>query len=394
MLKTQINMKNIYGLFVIALAILISTSCKKEDDNGTEIDEPYTEAFRDGEVSDDLKINQLQYLGSHNSYRKRTTAEVLSFLGELASLSPNLDLGDLDYDHVDLEEQFTLYGVRQIELDFYADFEGGRFYNRRGSELAGLNPVSGIPALLQPGNKVLHIADIDYETHYYTLIEALQAVKDWSVKNPTHLPIFILMETKTQTVADQVSGLGFVEAEPWDKQRIDVIEEEILSVFSKDDIIKPDDVRGSYATLNEAVLTNGWPTVGASRGKVMFLLDQSNINTIYRDGNLSLEGKLMFTSSRPGDPDGAFVKRNGGTESDIRSLVEQGYLVRSLIGGTTQARTGDYSKFNSASSNGVHFLSTDYYRPDPRYKTSSEWTNFNIRFATKSFKINPVTGSK
>ena len=35
----------------------------------------------------------------------------------------------------------------------------------------------------------------------------------------------------------------------------------------------PDDVRGSRATLEEAVLQDGWPTLRESRGKILFTLD-------------------------------------------------------------------------------------------------------------------------
>ena len=48
----------------------------------------------------------------------------------------------------------------------------------------------GIEALKKPGYKVMHVADFDYMTHYYTLIEALTAVKKWSDANPNHLPIY------------------------------------------------------------------------------------------------------------------------------------------------------------------------------------------------------------
>lgn len=370
------------------IAVLVlgwATSCKKDDKT-----EVLQVVFNDDEVSDDLRINQLQYLGSHNSYRKLTNSSILAFLKAFEDIIP-LDINDLDYDHVDLNEQFSYYGVRQIELDFYADADGGRFYSRRGNSFAGINPESGIPELLQPGNKLIHIADIDYETHYYTLRQSFEAVKDWSRRYPSHLPIFILLETKTQTIADQVKDLGFTEAEPWDAARINSIEEDILAVFDRSDIITPDMVRGESPTLNEAILSKGWPTVGECRGKVMFLFDQANINSIYRQGSPSLEGKLIFTASTPGAPDGAFIKRNNPFENDIKSLVEQGYLVRTMVGGTNEGRSGDYSKLNAGMSKGAHFLSTDYYRPDPRWRTSSEWTDFKVTFERNSYKFNPVT---
>ena len=46
------------------------------------------------------------------------------------------------------------------------------------------------------------------------------------------------------------------------------LEDEIRSELEPDDLLTPDDVRGSSATLEEAVTTDGWPTLGATRGKV------------------------------------------------------------------------------------------------------------------------------
>jgi hypothetical protein len=381
--------KTYYPLTLFLILLTTLAACKKETFN--KFTDTRVSNITDQEVPDSVKINQLQYIGSHNSYKIRPDRELLDLLSSFFQNSSLFDVSDMDYTHLPFEEQFTYYGVRQIEIDFYADADGGRFYSRKGAEMIGKNPESGIPQLLQPGNKVLHIADIDYETHYYTLIESFQAVKRWSDQHPYHLPIFILLETKTETVANTLPGLGFAESEPWDAGRINNIETEIRAVFDESRIITPDFVRGSYATLNEAIMDKGWPTVGECRGKVMFMFDQTNINSIYMQGSPSLEGKLVFTDSNPGEPHAAFIKRNNVSSSDIQNLVEQGYLVRTMIGGTREARTGDYSKWNLGLSKGAHFLSTDYYRPDERHRTSSEWTDFHVQFVTGSYRYNPIT---
>ena len=374
------------NLFTAIILLIFAVSCSKDSEIGNQF------IFNDAEVDDNLKINQLQYLGSHNSYKKQMEPELFEFLIGFNSLFPE-DVNELDYYHLPLKEQFEKYGVRKLELDFYADLNGGRFYNRGGNAFIGKPIESGISVLLEPGNKVMHIADIDFETHHYTLSDAFREVKAWSKNNPTHLPIFIMLETKASTIFDQIELFqNFATAEPWDLERLNVIEQEILSVFNTEDIIKPDDVRGNFNTLNEAVLQNGWPTVGESRGKVMFLFDQKNINSIYRQGNASLEGKLIFTDSNPGDPDGAFVKRNNAFSSDIADLVAQGYLVRTRAdAGTIEARTGDFSRLNAALQSGAHFISTDYYRPDPRYVESTEWTDYKVELENHSYQLNPIT---
>ena len=83
-------------------------------------------------------------------------------------------------------------------------------------------------------------------------------MKTWSDAHPGHVPIDIHVEMKD----DQVTEPMFV-----------ALEHEILSVFPRDEIITPDDVRGNAPTLGAAVRAHGWPTLGTVRGKVYFTLD-------------------------------------------------------------------------------------------------------------------------
>lgn len=367
--------------------VLTFVACSKDEESDQQ--KKIIEEYRDDEVSDTLKMNQIQYLGSHNSYRVLASQALYDTLLRLGSIIP-FNIEELDYTHETIEMQLKQYGVRQFELDIYADTEGGRFYNRKGNEIVGESYASNINALKQPGLKVLHIPDIDYGTNYISFKDALREIYKWSKERPTHLPVFVLIETKTEALGKYITGNGYAIAEEWDEERIFSVEKEILSVFDRKDIIAPDDVRGSYSTLNEAVLTKGWPTIGESRGKIMFMFDQTSVNEIYRKGSPSLENRIIFTSSNPDEPDGAFIKRNNANASDIKGLVEKGYLVRSMVGGTYEARSGDYSKLNLSLENGVHFLSTDYYRPDARAGQSG-WTDFKVELDGHSYRINPVT---
>src|ERR1051325_7307241 len=69
-----------------------------------------------------LRMNQLQYIGSHNSYHAGLAP------GEAAiwkRTDPAL-FARIDYAHPPLAKQLD-DGVRQIELDIYADAKGGRY---------------------------------------------------------------------------------------------------------------------------------------------------------------------------------------------------------------------------------------------------------------------------
>jgi hypothetical protein len=132
-----------------------------------------------------------------------------------------------------------------------------------------------------------------------------------------------------------------------------------------EDLITPDDVRGGAATLEEAVTTTGWPTIGASRGKVMFMMDNGGgYRTDYLAGHPSLQGRVLFTNANPGDDDAAFVKRNDPFDASIPGLVQAGYVVRTRADADTQeARTNDTGPRDAALASGAQWVSTDYQAP-------------------------------
>ncbi len=150
----------------------------------------------------------------------------------------------------------------------------------------------------------------------------------------------IMVETKTDSLADGASGLGvelpdldveFVDPPDMTPELFDELEAEILSVFPREQILTPDDVRGDADTLESAVLDQGWPTIGETRGKVLFaLVDTGPSSDVYTEGAPSLEDRILFTSATPGEPDAAFVRVDDSIEDgdDLDQWAESGYLIR------------------------------------------------------------------
>lgn len=312
-------------------------------------------------LDDTLRLNQIQVLGSHNSYHIRPQGR----------LGRALPIQDWQYTHLPLGEQFATQGIRQIELDIFADPEGGMYAHPIGAMRVG-DPFD-VPALLLPGLKVLHVQDLDFQSTCWTFVECLTAVKRWSDANPEHVPITILIEAKDDVI-DDLPGLPPLTVPiEFDSAQLDAVDEEILSVFPIEQIITPDEVRGTHATLEEAVTTDGWPTLGESRGRVLFALDNGGrIKAAYLDGHPSLEGRILFTDSSPGVPEAAFVKRNGplGNVEAIQALVAAGFIVRTRADGdTSEARGGDTRQRDAAIASGAQFVSTDYPVPDPDFGT-------------------------
>ena len=118
------------------------------------------------------RLNQIQVLGTHNSYKQPVVPEIFDLL---EAFDPSL-AASLEYSHPPLAEQFSDQGIRQIELDVFADPNGGLYADRIGLDVAGLanDPP---PELLEPGLKVLHVQDLDFATSCLTFVECLRQVE-------------------------------------------------------------------------------------------------------------------------------------------------------------------------------------------------------------------------
>lgn len=329
---------------------------------------PVTPALQD----DCLQLNQLQVLGSHNSYKLLLPDGVRSML---ALAGAHDVIAELDYEHPPLPFQLEEQGIRQIELDIFADPDGGRYAEPLGLRLFGQLPVGGVPELLDPGFKVLHAQDVDFRTSCPTLVACLEQVRSWSDGNPQHLPVAVLIEAKTSRVEDELPPdfevpFEFVVPLPFTAEVLDALDAEILSVFDQDRIITPDDVRGEHERLEDAVLAGAWPTLAEARGKVLFLLDNRGVERDrYREGRPSLEGRVMFTSSSPGQDDAAFLQLHeprGPTGVAIAEAVDAGYLIRTRSDTPgNEGYTGDTARRDAALASGAQFVSTDYQGVGP-----------------------------
>lgn len=336
-----------------------------------------------------VRINQIQVIGTHNSYHAGFGPSEMKYLKKNY---PKV-LHGLAYRHRPLNEQFSA-GIRQIELDIFADPKGGRYAH---PEIDRLVAAAGLPLLEpfdprhemeKPGFKVMHMQGLDERSVCPTFSECLVQVRSWSRAHPRHLPIFILVETKTGTMRDLPEP---VTALPFTSEVFDRMDREILSVFKRSEVITPDDVRGSYPTLVSAVHAEQWPTLSDARGKVVFLLDQRWNEPIYTKSHPSLRGRIAFTNAAPGDDDAAFTEQNHGSVAEISQLVKQGYLVRTGADwNTVQARTGSTTRRDIALASGAQIVSTDYPPSAP-----SRWTGYFVQFpGGLTARCNPVNGPK
>lgn len=330
---------------------------------------------------DNVHINKIQVIGSHNSYKSRIDPVLYKMLQQRDSAG----MSKIDYEHISLTAQLDM-GLENLEIDVYADEKGGKFAHPKGLEWApGQAPYDPQGLMQQPGFKVLHIPDIDFRNDNLTLRNVLHELRTWSEKHPDHKPVFITMEAKDQgmrgndmTVVDKFSARTF-----------DQLDSTIRADLGNEHLITPDQVKGNYSTLNEAVTHDHWPTLKEARGKFLILLDDHAAKRdLYIQGHPSLAGRVLFVNAEPGTPEAAWMIRNNAKDTSINTLVKEGYIIRTRADSDTkEARLNDKTFFEAACNSGAQVITTDYYLKSTHFKS-----DYIVYFEGKDkyFRLNPA----
>ena len=334
--------------------------------------------------SGDLKINQLQVIGSHNSYRQAIETDLYNLI---QAKDTSRSLKGLQYTHIGITEQLNK-GLRNLEIDVYADSKGGKYAHPKGLDITKSEEAYDPKGLMnKPGFKVLHMPDIDFRTSCYTFEICLQELKKWSDANPDHIPVFITLEPK-----DGDANFFGTKPEDFTPELFDALDKVIRKELGNNKLITPDMVRGKYKTLEEAVLHNNWPTLKKAKGKFLFILDNNGAKRdLYTLNHPSLKGRAVFINAEPGKPEAAAMFRNNAEDSEIANLVKKGYIIRTRADSDTkEARANDYSHFNAAKTSGAQIITTDYYLPSTFFNSP-----YQIKFDDGSYvRVNPVNGEK
>ena len=267
-----------------------------------------------------LRLNQIQLIGTHNSYH----------------VAPLIGPRHWRYTMPPLERQLDELGVRVLELDVHHE------------------PSEGFT--------VHHLDSVDEETTCRLLTDCLGAIRRWSDGHPGHGLIYVMLELKD--VVDPATLPG---------QYAD-LEQTILTVWPRERLFVPDELRGDAATLGEAIRKQGWPTLDRTRDRVAFLLiGKPRVIEPYTRGCPSLEGRLLFVLASPGDSYAAFVELAHPIRQaeQIRAAVEQGFIVRTRADADCQeAATGDRRRAEAALQSGAHLISTDFPEPGEEFDYS------------------------
>ena len=279
-----------------------------------------------------LSITDVQMLGTHNSYHLRP--------GGTAQGSES------DYTHPSLDVQLSEQGVRSLEIDA---FNGPTF-------------------------PVLHSIIVDQDSNCATVSACLGTIAKWSKANPGHVPLVLFIETKalpTNSIpAVQAVIDGYVRDNHfanWDAAAFDRLDKTVRAAFGKT-LITPDEVRGHRATLREAVMRDGWPTLARTRGDVLVVLNAvGDMHNTYLLGHPSLRGRPMFLPSAPDEPSAAIIKRDVPQPNHFPALARAGFLLKTQADSNTkEAYADDLTRATVALQSGAHVVATDYPVADPK----------------------------
>jgi len=313
---------------------------------------------------DDLRLDEVQIVGTHNSYHQAPDTAMLDRLrgSEISDgpywTGPRLARA-IDYSRAPLADQLD-QGIRALELDVHDDPDGILPAGRMGT----------------PGFKTLHKARYDPASSCPLFADCLKQVADWSTANPDHVPIILMVEVKDggKGRGDDCAGLC---GEGWVR-----LKGALRDAFGAA-LLTPGEIGGT------------WPMLRDVRGRIMvMLLDEESHARSYRIQAERDGDDIVFTAVRPAKRMPLRANRHDRIailpnphDPRIADARRAGMLVYTRADADTEeARRNDGSRRDAAFASGATFISTDFPSPDPRF------SGYSVRFADDAFiRCNPVT---
>lgn len=204
--------------------------------------------------NEDIRINQLQVIDTHNSYRvgrrsqKRKIIDRISSIIQRISSLPQIStlpiassLGNVRhlqveyYSHEYIYSQLEHQSVRSLEFDLRTD-DNGKLYSRPSLwkllKLLRVQPPFDSGMFNTSGIKVFHSKDLDLNPVCHIFKDCLHQTNRWSDAHRTHVPIIVSLELKTDTYLNGTAKkLSKSRSRMESPSRILNVDTEILSVF-------------------------------------------------------------------------------------------------------------------------------------------------------------------
>ena len=321
-------------------------------------------------ADDGPRLNQIQVIGSHNSYH----IEPFPAVRALIAATGEEHAQGLEYTHPPLAEQFSSRGIRQIELDLFHDPEGGRYAEPAAQEdrprararsrsrprPRGTAPPARHQGAARPGHRLsLH------RGHPGRRPEAgSNMVQGPPTACADHDPA--RAQERPRERACRPGPL------PFDRKALEGLEGEIpLGLSTPTRSLPPDEVRRSSDEPPRGHPEAGLALLDAVRGRVLFVLDnEDKVRDLYLQGHTAPRVGSC-SASVPRRPSRGRLVQDQRPDRRFRPHppARRRRLPRPHAGRREHSpgRRATTTMRDKALSSGAQFISTDYPVPDPRF---------------------------
>jgi len=268
-----------------------------------------------------IKLDDIQMLASHNSYKKVGPAIGRFFVGLGDSFA---EAKALNYGYQSITDQLNL-GIRSFEFDLR--YRNGIF-------------------------ELTHVPLVDNSSQAVNFELALEEIKLFS-EHQTHIPIIILVEIKD----DWMILDPFLDT--FDQNALTLLDELIMNKLGTY-LYKPSDMVDETEVLRDIITNDGWPIVDDLLNQTIFVLHPGNYTSTYYEIDETLQMQSMFIGSGYTDilPSYAsFFVQNDVDINKIKTLVSQHFMVRTRIDSNLNFTQ---SGFLEAVESGAQILTTDF----------------------------------
>ncbi len=242
-------------------------------------------------IASGVRFNEVAFIGTHNSYKIGATRQYKELYDALDVATFGL-IGKetAEFEADTLTQQLEL-GIRNLELD--------------------IETVTGE----KTGFVISHIPYLDNVSSCYDFATALEEVKLWSLNNPGHLPVTLIVEPKRGVVPiEGMRGFNIDYANLLDELVRDALGECLLT---------PADMMGEYASFKEMREADGWLPLGDTMGKILVLLHDSSATTKFIKQDESIKSRAMFPVLRYEDRNKSYTSFILDNEPDIALRHQQ-----------------------------------------------------------------------
>lgn len=280
-------------------------------------------AFLNFDVSNnDLDLNEIQILASHNSYKKKGPAIGKFFVG----LGDSFDEANaLKYGYKNITDQLEA-GIRSFEIDLR--YRKDKF-------------------------EITHVPLVDSSSQAVSFELLLDELMLFSTHQENHIPIIILVEIKTDWMMLDPALQDIHHDEL-------ILLDQILKDKLQDRLFSPNHMIGTDEVLRDKIMINGWPSVAELLNKFIFVLHPGSFEQTYYELDETLQTQSMFIGSSYADsyqPYASFFVHNDVDIDIISSLVDDGFIVRTRIDSNLNF---SMDRYLDAISSGAQILTTDF----------------------------------